>query len=178
MLLALFSWSSFRRLQLRPLILEKWVFQQARKDLNTLSLSLWKLQDSLRRRSNISCSNFQVLTTRLKMPDTLGVNRLKLKKEHGGYWFDRELRISVGWLGNARSMGQWIKKKHINYEYLKKDLILEGGFIWIKLPVKANNGLGRFVFVTAPNQKCIAPNEGLVNGLVFNIDEENDENSF
>ena len=43
--------------------------------------------------------------------------------------FDRELRISVGWLGNARSMGQWIKKKHINYEYLKKDLILEGGFI-------------------------------------------------
>ena len=92
--------------------------------------------------------------------------------------FDRELRISVGWLGNARSMGQWIKKKHINYEYLKKDLILEGGFICIELPVKAKNGLGRFVFVTAPNQKCIAPNEGLVNGLVFNIDEENDENSF
>ena len=65
--------------------------------------------------------------------------------------FDRELHIGVGWLGNSMSMGRWIKKKHINYEYLKQDLILEGGFISIELPAKAKNGLGRYVFVTAPN---------------------------
>ena len=86
--------------------------------------------------------------------------------------FEREIWLRPGYLGDATKMALWIKKRHINYEYLKQDLILECGFICIELSDKASNGLKRFVFVTSPNQKCKEPNQDLVGGLIFNIDSE------
>ena len=84
--------------------------------------------------------------------------------------FNREITIMPGYLGDGMKMAFWIKERHINYEYLKQDLILECGFICIELSDKASNGHKRFVFVTSPNQKCKEPNQDLVGGLIFNID--------
>ena len=86
--------------------------------------------------------------------------------------FNREISIMPGYLGDGMKMAFWIKDRHINYEYLKQDLILECGFICIELLEKAKNGLKRFVFVTSPNQKCKEPNEYLRSNFLVNIDEE------
>ena len=67
-------------------------------------------------------------------------------------------------------MAFWIKERHINYEYLKQDLILESGFICIELLEKAKNGLKRFVFVTSPNRKCKEPNKDLMSNFIVKID--------
>ena len=84
--------------------------------------------------------------------------------------FNREIRIMPGYLGDATKMALWIKERHINYEYLKQDLILECGFICIELLEQAKNGLKRFVFITSPNRKCKEPNQDLVGGFITNID--------
>ena len=80
--------------------------------------------------------------------------------------FNREIRIMPGYLGDGMKMALWIKERHINYEYLKQDLILECGFICIELLEKAKNGLKRFVFVTSPNRKCKEPNKDLMSNFM------------
>jgi hypothetical protein len=86
--------------------------------------------------------------------------------------FNREIRIMPGYLGDGMKMAFWIKERHINYEYLKQDLILECGFICIELLEKAKNGLKRFVFVTSPNRRCKEPNKYLTSNFIVNIDPE------
>tara|TARA_B100000579_G_scaffold177332_1_gene144527 strand:- start:42 stop:494 length:453 start_codon:yes stop_codon:yes gene_type:complete len=80
--------------------------------------------------------------------------------------FNREITIMPGYLGDGMKMAFWIKERHINYEYLKQDLILECGFICIELLEKAKNGLKRFVFVTSPNRKCKEPNKDLMSNFM------------
>ena len=84
--------------------------------------------------------------------------------------FNREITIMPGYLGDGMKMAFWIKERHINYEYLKQDLILECGFICIELLEKAKNGLKRFVFVTSPNRKCKEPNKDLMSNFIVKID--------
>ena len=76
--------------------------------------------------------------------------------------FNREIRIIPNYLGDAMKMALWIKERHINYEYLKQDLILECGFICIELLEQAKNGLKRFVFITSPSRKGKEPNHCLL----------------
>ena len=80
--------------------------------------------------------------------------------------FNREITIMPGYLGDGMKMAFWIKERHINYEYLKQDLILECGFICIELLEQAKNGLKRFVFVTSPNRKCKEPNKDLMSNFM------------
>ncbi len=86
--------------------------------------------------------------------------------------FNHEIRITPGYLGDGIKMAFWIKERHINYEFLKQDLILEFGFICIELLETAKNGMKRFVFVASPNQKCIKPNEDLTRHILVNLESK------
>ena len=86
--------------------------------------------------------------------------------------FNREIRITPGYLGDGIKMAFWIKDRHINYEFLKQDLILECGFICIELLEQAKNGMKRFVFVSSPNQKCKMPNQELTRHMLVNLESE------
>ena len=109
-----------------------------------------------------------------KIESTRYIGRITAHNESKAWelLFNREIRITPGYLGDGMKMAFWIKERHINYEYLKQDLILECGFICIELLEMAKNGMKRFVFVTSPNQKCKKPNKDLIRHVLINLDSE------